>query len=228
MENSLHWKNSSSIDGCIWQLTMGVCQYCKHKWTIVAKQFIVLYLCHNGVKSRLKVYYRAQRPGGTVCSITSGHVITALCRTNQQSEQFQHLQVRAEKAQVLVLREDQLRNLNARPQTIKAACWYRAALLWCTYNNIALWRSPERTGKCCLCASEGGRGGVGPRMCLYSPNNSPCWGLVQEWGVERADVIFQRGCCAPACFTFRLTRCESRQEGGGSVLQELLQVKCGT
>lgn len=92
----------------------------------------------------------------------------------------------------------------------KHCCWYRAALLWCTYNNNALWRSPERTGKCRLCASEGG--GVGPRMCLYSPNNSPCWALVR--GVERADVIFQRGCCTPACFTFGLTRCESLQRGG--------------
>lgn len=59
---------------------MEVCQYCKHKWTIVAKQFIVLYLCHNGVKSRLKVYYRPQLPAGTVCSIISGHMIAPLCR----------------------------------------------------------------------------------------------------------------------------------------------------
>lgn len=59
---------------------MEVCQYCKHKWTIVAKQFIVLYLCHNGVKSRLKVYYRPQLPARTVCSIISGHMIAPLCR----------------------------------------------------------------------------------------------------------------------------------------------------
>lgn len=68
----------------------------------------------------------------------------------------------------------------------KHCCWYRAALLWCTYNNIALWRSPERTGKCRLCASEGG--GVGPRMCLYSPNNSPCWALVRGGGKGWCDI----------------------------------------
>lgn len=86
----------------------------------------MLYLCHNGVKSRLKVYYRAQRPGGTVCSIISGHVIAK----NQQSEQCQCLQVRAEKVQVLgLLRDDQLMNLAAWLQTNKAARGYRAALL---------------------------------------------------------------------------------------------------
>lgn len=126
------------------------------------------------------------------------------------SEQYQLFQVRAEKTQVLaLLREDQLMNLAAWLQTNKVVCWYRAALLWCTYNNIALWRSPERTGKCRLCASGGGGVFVQP----------PTTARAGVWcrGVERADVIFQRGCCTPACFTFGLTRCESLQRWGGGV-----------
>lgn len=114
---------------------MGVSQYCKHKWTIVTKQFIVLYLHHNGVKSRLKVYYRAQWPGEPVCSIVSGHVIAPLCRKTQQ---LQHLQVRSEKGRVLGLLRDQLRILSAWLQRDEATCRYRGALLQRTYNNIAL------------------------------------------------------------------------------------------
>lgn len=146
----------------------------------------------------------------------------------QQSEQCQCLQVRAEKVQVLgLLRDDQLMNLAAWLQTNKAARGYRAALLWCTYNNIALWRSPERTGKCHLCASEwgGGEGGVGPRMCLYSPNNSPCWGLVREgwkglmWYLKGAVVHLH---ASP------LVNKVWKSAERGSLPQELLQVECGT
>lgn len=186
---------------------MRVSQYCKHKWTIVTKQFIVLYLHHNGVKSRPKVYYRAQRPGGPVCSLISGQVIAPLCRKNQHLVQFQHLQVTSEKVGLLC---DQLRILPAWLQTNEAACWYRAALLRCTYNNIALWRSPEHTGKCRLCASTG-RGGVRTWICLYSPNNSPCWGLVRGW--KGLMWYFKGAVVHLHASPSGLTRCESLQRG---------------
>lgn len=199
---------SSSIDGCIWHHTMGVSQYCKHKWTIVTKQFIVLYLHHNGVKSRLKVYYRAQWPGEPVCSIISGHVIAPLCR---KTKQLQHLQVRSEKVQVLGLLGDQLIRsfLPGSKHTRRPA---DTEVHFCNAPTTTL---PSEGHQNLLVNAAfvlpWGGGGDRPRMCLYSPNNSPRWGFGA--GVERADVIFQRGCCTPACFTFWVNKVWKSVEG---------------
>lgn len=48
--------------------------------------------------------------------------------------------------------------LNRRPERLTQS---RASVIGpaaSSYNNIALWRSPERTGKCCLCAPAGWMG----------------------------------------------------------------------
>lgn len=77
-----------------------------------------------------------------------------------------------------------------------------------SYNNIALWRSPERTGKCCLCASAE-RGGVGLRGCLYSPNNRLRWvgrGEAKKKAGRRGWGGVQRGRCTPAHFTFGVNK----------------------
>lgn len=187
---------------------MEVCQYCKHKWTIVAKQFIVLYLCHNGVKSRLKVYYRPQLPAGTVCSIISGHMIAPLCRGKP------------------TVRTISTASGESRERT--GAGFYSMRISWWTLlPGSKQTRRPADTelyfcdAPTTTLPSEGHQNvlvnavfvlwrGGGPRMCLNSPNNRGVW----CGGVERADVVFQRGCCTPARFTFGLTRCESLQWGG--------------
>lgn len=112
--------------------------------------------------------------------------------------------------QVLGLLHDQLRVLTAWLQTDEATCRYRGALLQCTYNNIALWRSPEPTGKCRLCASMG-RGRRQAQDVFVQPQQQPTLGFGA--GVERADVRFQRGCCTPACFTFWVNKVWKSVEG---------------
>lgn len=134
---------------------------------------------------------------------------------NQQSEQCQCLQVRAEKVQVLgLLRDDQLMNLAAWLQTNKAARGYRAALLWCTYNNIALWRSPERTGKCRLCASEwgGARGALGPGCVCTAPTTARAGVWCGRGGKGWCDI--SKGLLYTCMLHLWLTRCESLQRGG--------------
>lgn len=172
----------------------------------------MLYLCHNGVKSRLKVYYRAQRPGGPVCSIVSGHVTAPLCRKDQQSgEPFPRLQVRAKKAQALaLLRRDRLMNLAAWLQTNKAD----TELHLCDAPTTTLPSEGHQNvlvnAAFVLPRVEGG--GRWAQDVFVQPQQQPVLGF--GVGVERADVIFQRGCCITACFTFGLTRCESLQRGG--------------
>lgn len=189
---------------------MGVCQYCKHKWTIVAKQFIVLYLRHNRVKSRLKVYYRAQPPGGKVCSIISGHVIATLCRkkTTLGTVSTPSGESR-ESAGAGFTREDQLMNRAAWLQTNTAA---DTELHFCDAPTTTLPSEGHQNVLVNAAFVLPREGALGPGCVCTAPTTARA-GL---WcgGVERADGIFQRGCCTPACFTFGLTRCESLQRGG--------------
>lgn len=75
-----------------------------------------------------------------------------------------------------------------------------------SYNNIALWRSPEPTGKCCLCMWMWGRHRTW--SCLDSLNNrlhgveGRCWERVGGGGV----VGVQRGYCTSAGFTFGVNK----------------------
>lgn len=95
---------------------------------------------------------------------------------------------------------------NKRNDTEVYVCVQQAAS---SYNNIALWRSPERTGKCCLCVSTRGLVGGGHWMlsCLHSLNNRPHG--VEGGGWERpggGGGGVQRGHCTPASFTFGVNK----------------------
>lgn len=68
-----------------------------------------------------------------------------------------------------------------------------------------------------------GGGGVRPRMCFYSPNNSARWGLVRGW--KGLMWYFKEAVVHLHAFTFGLTRCESLQRG---VNAPSLQLECGT
>lgn len=95
-------------------------------------------------------------------------------------------------------------------QTGATSRWYRAmprrsGQAASSYNNIALWRSPERTGKCCLCAPSG-RGGAGAwgwrggwEVCLYSPNNSLAMGL-EERRLKKGPGRGSKGPCYTCLF----------------------------
>lgn len=68
-----------------------------------------------------------------------------------------------------------------------------------SYNNIALWRSPERTGKCCLCALTGW-GGARPQGLFVQPQQRTTRG-----GRGEAEKGWE-GCCTPAGFTFGVNK----------------------
>ena len=80
-----------------------------------------------------------------------------------------------------------------------------------SYNNIALWRSPERTGKGCLCPSTE-RGGAGHRGCLYSPNNGPR--AVEGGRLRISGRTFKEAVVHLQVSPLGLTRCEHMTEGG--------------
>lgn len=81
-----------------------------------------------------------------------------------------------------------------------------------SYNNIALWRSPERTGKCCLCASTG-RGGAGRGGVCTAPTTDGTG--MEEGGWERAGGRGRGGAGFKGAVVhlqvspLGLTRCES-------------------
>lgn len=90
-----------------------------------------------------------------------------------------------------------------------------------SYNNIALWRSPEHTGKCCLCASTG-RGVTGIRGCLYSPNNTlRGFGMRGGGGWERPGPGFKEAVVHLQVSPLGLIRCERLPEGG-QMLQKVI------
>lgn len=64
---------------------------------------------------------------------------------------------------------------NKRNDTEVYVCVQQAAS---SYNNIALWRSPERTGKCCLCVSTRGLVGGWPLdvELFAQPQQQTTWG----------------------------------------------------
>lgn len=178
------------------------------------------------------------KPVKTVRDLISGHVIVSLGKRATTCKNFNtfwrllgehrcwvHL-ARVAHVSHLTTHTHLTRHLTFLParlhaeQTHVTTRWYRAVTsviqrAASSYNNIALWRSPERTGKCRLCARTG-RGGAGLRGCLYSPNNSVRWagrGRLRKAGRGgRGGGGVQRGHLQVS--PLGLTRCESLPEGG--------------
>lgn len=81
-----------------------------------------------------------------------------------------------------------------------------------SYNNIALWRSPERTGKCCLCAPAGWMGWRGGGLFVQHQQQPALgwkragWGEARRWRWcwEVGGVQMGRG--TPACATFGVNK----------------------
>lgn len=101
--------------------------------------------------------------------------------------------------------------LNRRPERLTQS---RASVIGpaaSSYNNIALWRSPERTGKCCLCAPAGWTGWWWGGL-FVQPQQQPTLGerragqggARQWWDVGRGGV--QKGRGTPACATFGVNK----------------------
>lgn len=101
-------------------------------------------------------------------------------------------------------------------QTGATSRWYRAVPLRSgqaasSYNNIALWRSPERTGKCCLCAASGwGTGVAGGWGGLFvQPQQQPSDGVGRAEAEKRAGQGFKGAVLHLPLSPLGLTWCES-------------------
>lgn len=168
------------------------------------------------------------KPAKTVHNIVSGHVIVSLWGTHNDLKfsTFRRLLWKCKcwahfasfnwKCSMLHLNTDphltpDLAFLLVLLWTSVMTHWYRAVGPWSSYNNIALWRSPECTGKCCLCALKG-RGCTELRGCLYNPNNSLHW--VWKGQAEKGPVWGSKGPLYTCMLhLWRWTKCESVPEG---------------
>lgn len=86
-----------------------------------------------------------------------------------------------------------------------------------SYNNIALWRSPERTGKCCLCPSAGEGVALGAGLFVQPQHNRPARGWKGE-AEERPGRGVQRGRCIPAGFTFGVNKVRTPARGTATAM----------
>ena len=180
-------------------------------------------------------------PVNPVQTVRGPHIWTCDCVTGEKSNSlqgFQHLLKTAGRAQVLgsplaraahvshlTTHTRLTRHLTFLParlhagQTHITTRWYRAVTLVIqraasSYNNIALWRSPERTGKCRLCAQTG-EGWRWARGLFVQPQQQRAlgWKGEAEKGRERGSGGgVQRGHLQVS--PLGLTRCESLPEGG--------------